>query len=80
MREKIMSIVGARPNFTHLLVHTGQYYDRQMSELFLTESELAKKQAKSKSPYDDWREGGYSDDARYYVRKNYDSYRSRNPI
>lgn len=52
---KIMSIVGARPNFVkmaplicevmksgeeHILVHTGQHYDRNMSEIFLEELNL----------------------------------------
>ncbi|HZC80390.1 MAG TPA: UDP-N-acetylglucosamine 2-epimerase, partial [Nitrospiraceae bacterium] len=53
---KILCVVGARPNFmkaapvikalqrrrgiTVLLIHTGQHYDRQMSELFFEELEL----------------------------------------
>ena len=59
---KIMSIVGARPNFmkvapiaraiqnhnssgghpavTHIIVHTGQHYDEQMSNLFFRELEI----------------------------------------
>jgi UDP-N-acetylglucosamine 2-epimerase (non-hydrolysing) len=61
---KIMSVVGARPNFikvasidkaigfynwstkdthiVHIIVHTGQHYDRLMSELFFEELELPK--------------------------------------
>ncbi len=50
MQKKIISVVGARPNFMkvapierafreydhiqHLIVHTGQHYDRDMSEVF----------------------------------------------
>lgn len=52
---RIMSIVGARPNFVkmaplireivksgeeHILVHTGQHYDKNMSEVFLEELSL----------------------------------------
>src|SRR5215472_16123585 len=52
--DKVMYIVGARPNFVkmapviaalrsarpdgdHILVHTGQHYDRMMSSVFLEE-------------------------------------------
>ncbi len=53
---RIMSVVGARPNFMkvapiaellarcpgveHLLVHTGQHYDRAMSDIFFEELEI----------------------------------------
>jgi UDP-GlcNAc3NAcA epimerase len=52
---KVLSVVGARPQFikaapvsralrlaniTEFLVHTGQHYDRQMSEVFFTELEI----------------------------------------
>jgi UDP-N-acetylglucosamine 2-epimerase (non-hydrolysing) len=53
----IASVVGARPNFVklgpihkslnnsgieHLIVHTGQHYDYEMSEIFFTDFELPK--------------------------------------
>ena len=55
--KKILSIVGARPNFMkvaplhralrpyasalrHLIVHTGQHYDRAMSKIFFEDLEL----------------------------------------
>ena len=53
---KIMSIVGARPNFIkmspvikeigkrnleHILVHTGQHYDEEMSKIFMDELKLS---------------------------------------
>ncbi|MFQ5641393.1 MAG: UDP-N-acetylglucosamine 2-epimerase, partial [bacterium] len=53
MKIKIMCVVGARPNFVKVaplmqefqkhphiavkLVHTGQHYDKRMSDLFFTE-------------------------------------------
>src|SRR5688500_9384240 len=53
---KVLAVVGARPNFMKIaplmrefrrrrnveayLVHTGQHYDRQMSELFFQELEI----------------------------------------
>jgi UDP-N-acetylglucosamine 2-epimerase (non-hydrolysing) len=53
MRARVLSIVGTRPNFVkmapvvaelqnraafeHLLVHTGQHYDKRMSQIFLDE-------------------------------------------
>ena len=52
---KVLSVIGARPQFikaapvsralrlaniTEFLVHTGQHYDRQMSEVFFTELEI----------------------------------------
>jgi len=54
---KILSIVGTRPNFMkiaplvrefkehsieHVLVHTGQHYDKEMSQLFFNELEIPK--------------------------------------
>ncbi|MEA2070902.1 MAG: UDP-N-acetylglucosamine 2-epimerase, partial [Asgard group archaeon] len=54
---KLISIVGARPNFVkmapllklinnsnhdHLLVHTGQHYDFNMSNIFFEEMDLIK--------------------------------------
>ena len=54
---KIISVVGTRPNFIklaalvreiekheieHLLIHTGQHYDKDMSQLFFKELELPK--------------------------------------
>jgi UDP-N-acetylglucosamine 2-epimerase (non-hydrolysing) len=54
---KVLSVVGTRPNFVkmapvireilkrdiqHLLVHTGQHYDREMSKIFLTELRMPK--------------------------------------
>ena len=54
---KIISVVGTRPNFMkisalvnefkkhdveHILVHTGQHYDKEMSKLFFDELELPK--------------------------------------
>jgi len=54
---KILSVVGTRPNFmkiaplvnelkkrhiTHVLVHTGQHYDRNMSQLFFQQLKLPK--------------------------------------
>ncbi|HEU5447096.1 MAG TPA: UDP-N-acetylglucosamine 2-epimerase, partial [Nitrososphaeraceae archaeon] len=54
---KIASIVGARPNFVklgpvhkslkgsglkHLIVHTGQHYDYEMSDIFFSDFELPK--------------------------------------
>jgi UDP-N-acetylglucosamine 2-epimerase len=57
MRKKIISAVGARPNFVkiaplglslkkhpeieHILVHTGQHYDINMSDYFLEDLEIA---------------------------------------
>ena len=53
----VASIVGARPNFVklgpmhkslhnsgieHLIVHTGQHYDYEMSEIFFNDFELPK--------------------------------------
>ncbi|MDR3610679.1 MAG: UDP-N-acetylglucosamine 2-epimerase (non-hydrolyzing) [Ignavibacteriaceae bacterium] len=56
--QKILSVVGARPNFMkiapihkeftnhpeikHLICHTGQHYDKKMSEIFFTDLELPK--------------------------------------
>ncbi len=57
--KKILSVVGARPNFmkmapihkqlqkyksriTHRIVHTGQHYDKSMSDIFFKELELPK--------------------------------------
>jgi UDP-N-acetylglucosamine 2-epimerase (non-hydrolysing) len=56
--KKIISVVGARPNFmkiapihkeflnfaeiNHLICHTGQHYDKKMSEIFFTDLELPK--------------------------------------
>lgn len=57
--KKILSVVGARPNFmkmapihkellkhklkiTHKIVHTGQHYDKKMSDVFFKELELPK--------------------------------------
>ncbi len=52
---KVLSVVGTRPNFVkmapvikeilgrgiqHVLVHTGQHYDREMNQIFLNELEL----------------------------------------
>lgn len=58
MRKRIVSVVGARPNFMkiaplerefrkfpeleHLTVHTGQHYDREMSEVFFDQLGLEK--------------------------------------
>ena len=57
---KILSVVGTRPNFMkiaplvkefgkhnvkHVLVHTGQHYDREMSKLFFDELEIPKPDA-----------------------------------
>ncbi|HXV83567.1 MAG TPA: UDP-N-acetylglucosamine 2-epimerase, partial [Candidatus Binatia bacterium] len=64
MAYKILSVVGARPNFMkvaavceaikdynsngdaprveHVLVHTGQHYDANMSDLFFNDLELPK--------------------------------------
>jgi UDP-GlcNAc3NAcA epimerase len=54
---KVVSIVGARPNFVkmgpvhkaligsgieHLIVHTGQHYDYEMSDIFFTDFDLPK--------------------------------------
>ncbi len=54
---KVLSVVGTRPNFvkmapvineiqqrgiSHVLVHTGQHYDREMSEIFLKELRMPK--------------------------------------
>ncbi len=54
---KVVSVVGARPNFVkmgpvhkaligsgieHLIVHTGQHYDYEMSDVFFTDFELPK--------------------------------------
>jgi UDP-N-acetylglucosamine 2-epimerase (non-hydrolysing) len=58
-RKKIISVVGARPNFMkvapmarefakygdkfqHLIVHTGQHYDENMSKVFFAELEIPK--------------------------------------
>lgn len=58
-RKKIVSVVGARPNFMkvapiarefnkqkdryeHLIVHTGQHYDENMSKVFFDELEIPK--------------------------------------
>ncbi len=53
---KIMSIVGARPNFIkisplvreienrnidHRLIHTGQHYDAEMSDFFINDLHLS---------------------------------------
>ena len=52
--KSIVSIVGARPNFiklapiyrrlkgkiTHIIIHTGQHYDFEMSEIFFNEFNL----------------------------------------
>ena len=56
--KKILSVVGARPNFMkmapvhkdlkkykkviHKIVHTGQHYDKKMSDIFFNELELPK--------------------------------------
>ncbi|MEZ4823705.1 MAG: UDP-N-acetylglucosamine 2-epimerase [Ignavibacteria bacterium] len=57
--KKILSVVGARPNFMkmapihkqllkhksrvkHKIVHTGQHYDKKMSDVFFKELELPK--------------------------------------
>ncbi len=57
MKARILSVVGARPNYMkvaplhrafaryncqveHLIVHTGQHYDAEMSEIFFAELEL----------------------------------------
>ncbi|HQY19538.1 MAG TPA: UDP-N-acetylglucosamine 2-epimerase (non-hydrolyzing) [Ignavibacteria bacterium] len=57
--NKIISVVGARPNFmkmapihkqllkhrskvTHKIVHTGQHYDKKMSDIFIEELDLPK--------------------------------------
>ena len=57
--KKIISVVGARPNFMkmapihkellkykskikHIIVHTGQHYDKKMSDIFFKELELPK--------------------------------------
>lgn len=57
--KKILSVVGARPNFmkmapvhkelqryksklNHRIVHTGQHYDKAMSDVFFKELELPK--------------------------------------
>jgi len=58
MRKKIVSVVGARPNFMkiaplerefrrfdhiqHLTVHTGQHYDKEMSDIFFDQLGLSK--------------------------------------
>ncbi|MEJ2716397.1 MAG: UDP-N-acetylglucosamine 2-epimerase, partial [Deltaproteobacteria bacterium] len=58
MKRKIVSVVGARPNFMkiapierelgnypelrHVTVHTGQHYDREMSEVFFDQLGLAR--------------------------------------
>ena len=54
---KIVSVVGARPNFVklgpvhkafddagyeHIIVHTGQHYDYEMSKIFFTDFGLPK--------------------------------------
>jgi UDP-N-acetylglucosamine 2-epimerase (non-hydrolysing) len=57
--KKIISVVGARPNFmkvspihkafkkynnsfNHLICHTGQHYDKNMSKIFFDELEMPK--------------------------------------
>jgi UDP-N-acetylglucosamine 2-epimerase (non-hydrolysing) len=56
--KKVLSVVGARPNFmkiapvhkaflnfpqiTHLICHTGQHYDKKMSDIFFNDLELPK--------------------------------------
>ena len=55
-KKKIVSVVGARPKFVklapiaqefsrhdgveHLIVHTGQHYDAEMSEVFFEQLEI----------------------------------------
>ena len=53
---KLLSVVGARPQFIkasallrasknkceHLLVHTGQHYDKEMSKIFFEELKIQK--------------------------------------
>jgi UDP-N-acetylglucosamine 2-epimerase (non-hydrolysing) len=57
MRKRILSVVGARPNYMkvaplhralaaygerveHMLVHTGQHYDAELSDIFFEELRL----------------------------------------